>query len=104
VLTAVDGRQAMDVFLKEREHVRLVLTDVMMPVMGGVALVRALRALEPDLKVIAASGMDHDGKRTELAALGVSEILMKPLAPAQLLGAIRRQLASGRSAVPWERS
>ncbi|HVS54585.1 MAG TPA: response regulator [Opitutaceae bacterium] len=103
VLTASDGRQAMDVFLRERENVRLVLTDVMMPVMSGIALVRALRALEPDLKIIAASGLDHDAKRTELAALGVAEILMKPLVPAQLLGALRRQLSSGRSASPWER-
>jgi two-component system, cell cycle sensor histidine kinase and response regulator CckA len=101
VLTAADGREAMNVFLKERENVRLVLTDVMMPVMSGIALVRALRGLEPGVKVIAASGLDHDGKRNELAALGVSEVLMKPYAPTQLLAAMRRQLSTGRSAVPW---
>lgn len=104
VLTAADGRQAMDIFLRERDQVRLVLTDLMMPVMGGVALVRALRGLEPNLKIIAASGLEDVGKRTELAALGVCDVLIKPYMPAQLLGALRRQLATGRSAVPWERS
>ncbi len=102
VLTARDGREAMDVFLAHREKVRLVLTDLMMPVMNGVALVRGLRALEPDLKVIAVSGIDHEGKRTELAALGVSEVIMKPFLPAQLLAALRRQLSTGRTAVPWK--
>ena len=102
VLTAADGREAMSLFLKERNSVRLVLTDLAMPVMGGVALVRALRALDPDLKVIAMSGLDDDDKRTELAALGVGDVLMKPLHPAQLLGAMRRHLSTGRSSSPWE--
>jgi two-component system, cell cycle sensor histidine kinase and response regulator CckA len=102
VMTAVDGRDAMNVFLKERENVRLVLTDVMMPVMGGVALVRALRALEPNLKVIATTGLDNEGKRTELAALGVADVLMKPFQATQLLNLLRRHLATGRSVVPWE--
>ncbi|HWA87325.1 MAG TPA: ATP-binding protein, partial [Opitutus sp.] len=45
VLLAADGREAMGRFLEQRENVRLVLTDLMMPVMNGAALVRALRAL-----------------------------------------------------------
>ncbi|MDO8541427.1 MAG: response regulator [Opitutaceae bacterium] len=102
VVTALDGREGMDVFLRERDQIRLVLTDLMMPVMSGVALVRALRALDPNLKIIAASGLEDAGKRTELAALGVTDVLMKPYVPAQLFGALRRHLASGRSAMPWE--
>ena len=103
VLSAADGREALNVYVMERDNVRLVLTDVMMPVMNGTALVRALRALDPDIKVVATSGLDHDGKRTELAQLGVSEILMKPFKSAQLLELVRRQLMKGRSAVPWEK-
>ena len=102
VLSAGDGREALDVFVRERANVRLVLTDVMMPVMNGPALVRALRELEPRLKVIAASGLDNQARRDELAALGVTEILMKPFKPAQLLELVRRQLATGRSGMPWE--
>lgn len=101
VVTAADGREAMTVFLQEREHVRLVLTDVMMPVMNGVALVRALKGLEPGLKVIATTGLDQEAKRTELASLGVGEFLMKPYAPTQLLSALRRQLSERGSGLPW---
>ncbi len=103
VLTAADGREALNVYITEREHVRLVITDVMMPVMNGTALVRALRSLAPDLKVIASSGLDNDDRRTELASLGVAEMLMKPFKPAQLLEVVRRQLMKGRSAVPWKK-
>jgi PAS domain S-box-containing protein len=102
VVTASDGREAMNVFLQERDQVRLVVTDIMMPVMSGIALVRALRALDPNLKIIAASGLDDEAKRTELATLGVADILIKPYIPAQLLGVLRRHLTTGKSAAPWE--
>ena len=102
VVTAANGQEALSFFEHEREHVRLVLTDVMMPVMNGPALVRALRGLEPDVKVIAASGLDNEARRAELAALGVTEILMKPFKPAQLLELVRRQLSTGHSAAPWD--
>ena len=102
VLSAADGLEALGMFVKERENVRLVLTDVMMPVMNGPALVRALRDLDPNLKVVAASGLDNEARRAELAALGVTEILMKPFKPAQLLELVRRQLSTGRSAIPWD--
>jgi DNA-binding response OmpR family regulator len=52
--------------------------------------------------VIAVSGLDDEAKRTELATLGVNEVLMKPLRAAQLLGVLRRQLSTGRSTIPWE--
>jgi hypothetical protein len=101
VVTAADGREAIDVFQKERNSVRLVITDMMMPVMGGAALVRALRTMEPDLKIIACSGLDQEAKRAELASLGVAEIIMKPFVASQLLAVLRRHLATGQSAVPW---
>jgi PAS domain S-box-containing protein len=104
VITACDGREAMDIYMRERDNVRLVITDMMMPVMSGAALVRALRAIEPKLKIIACSGLDEDSKRAEMAALGVAEVIMKPFVASQLLAMLRRHLASEHSVVPWERS
>jgi hypothetical protein len=93
VLTAADGREAVEVFQKERGRVRLVITDMMMPVMSGTALVRTLRAMEPNLKIIACSGFDQEAKRAELTALGVAEIVMKPFLAAQLLAVLQRHLS-----------
>jgi len=101
VVTAADGREAMDVVQKERGRVRLVITDMMMPLMSGAALVRALRAMEPGLKIIACSGLDQEAKRPELAALGVAEIIMKPFVATQLLSVLRRHLGPEQSGKPW---
>jgi signal transduction histidine kinase/ActR/RegA family two-component response regulator len=93
VVTAPDGREALALFMMRRQEVKLVLTDSIMPVMGGVALIRALRALNSQLKIVATSGLDEEKKRTELAALGVHDVVLKPCTPQELLGVIHRQFA-----------
>lgn len=93
VITAVNGKEAVSAFLDQRDEIRLLLTDVMMPQMGGAALIRALRMLNPTLRVIATSGLEPEGKRDELAELGITEILPKPCGPKALLEAIARGLA-----------
>jgi CheY-like chemotaxis protein len=93
VVTAPDGREALSVFMMRRQEVKLVLTDAIMPVMGGVALIRALRALNPALRIVATSGLDEEKKRHELAGLGVTDIVPKPCPPQELLQVIQRQIA-----------
>jgi PAS domain S-box-containing protein len=94
VITAGNGEEAIKLFLEHTETVRLVLTDVMMPVMGGVELIRALRVLAPDVCVVATTGLDYEDTGGELAALGVAEVLSKPCSSATLLLAIQRALAN----------
>lgn len=95
-VAASDGEEALKLVLQYRESLRLVLTDVMMPAMGGVALARALQLLDPGIPVVATSGLDEEDKRLELAGVGVREVLAKPCGAAELLAAIRRQLKAQR--------
>jgi PAS domain S-box-containing protein len=92
VLLAANGQEAVSHFLAHQGAIRLVLTDVMMPVMDGLELVRALRSLQPSLKVIATTGLDQDVRQAELNELGVTSILLKPFTPQKLLTEIRRTL------------
>lgn len=92
VLTAENGQNAIDLFQLHRNEVRLVITDLMMPVMDGVELVRSLKALDPVIKVVAVSGLDVEASRAQLAALGVTDLLVKPVGAETLLTAVRKQL------------
>jgi CheY-like chemotaxis protein len=94
VLLAADGQQALALFLQHRAEVRLVLTDLMMPKMNGVALIRALRGFDPKLKFIAMSGLQDRDRNQELAAFGVTEVLAKPASPEEILAALQRQFAA----------
>jgi two-component system cell cycle sensor histidine kinase/response regulator CckA len=93
VVLATDGKEALSAFLQHQGDVRLVLTDIMMPKMDGLALIRSVRLLAPALPIIATSGLDQSQNAEELARLGVGQVLAKPFVPAQLLKAIQDALA-----------
>ena len=82
--------------------VQLVFTDMMMPDMDGLTLVPLLRQVCPRLKVIGASGLDFESRKTELTALGFVEMLRKPYDAATLVSAVRRHLADLDSKISSE--
>src|SRR2546422_6496534 len=69
IVTAADGAEALALYAQHRDQIRLVLTDMMMPVMDGPATIRALRNLDPQIPIIAASGLVAK-KAPDLAELG----------------------------------
>ncbi len=95
VLTAANGKEALEILHGHCAEIRLVLTDLMMPVMGGLALIRKALVLEPGLKFVAMTGLGDTERRAELASLGVVEIVMKPCGPQEILAALGRQLPAG---------
>jgi CheY-like chemotaxis protein len=62
---ACDGADALSVFDKQRDHTQLVVLDMAMPVMGGAECFRALRARDPELRILLASGyaLEEDARR-----------------------------------------
>jgi len=96
---AADGQEALAAYDRLGDKVKLVLTDVMMPVMGGIDLIRHLRERNRDLPIIATSGMADNAAQTQLIAVGASGILPKPYSMEMLLETVHRRLnAPGASA------
>jgi PAS domain S-box-containing protein len=92
VLTADDGAEGLATFVANRGDVRLVLTDLMMPVMGGVSLLRAIHVLDPKVRMLATSGLTDQDSQAKLEDLGVDGIVAKPCDASELLRTIWRQL------------
>lgn len=85
VLLAADGTEALAVFAQNADRIRAVLTDVTMPFMGGVALIRALQKMSPSVPVIASTGQGEKARISELKAMDLHGILTKPYGTAPLL-------------------
>jgi CheY-like chemotaxis protein len=85
VLTAEDGVGAVVAFSLNRGKISAVITDIMMPVMDGIALIRALRKMEPNVAIIAVSGMLPESINVDLASLGIGSILKKPFTAQELI-------------------
>ncbi|WP_226581169.1 ATP-binding response regulator [Acuticoccus sediminis] len=87
-----DGEKATRVLTDASETIHLVLSDVVMPRMGGVELARWLARNRPDMKVVLATGYadNVDALRAENNPL--HEFLFKPFAPTDLIATVRRML------------
>ena len=89
VLTSADGTEALALYKANATRIDLVLTDVMMPRMDGVELARALKKINPEVKIIASTGQASEILQADLQALGVHLILRKPYDIKQLLAALQ---------------
>ena len=89
VLEAKNGQDALLVWERQRDAVDLVLTDVVMPVMGGAELAKVLRSRQPGLKVVFMSGYTQG--TLELSSLDetASRFLPKPFTTDQLVSTLR---------------
>jgi CheY-like chemotaxis protein len=96
VLTATDGREALATYRQHRAEVKVVVTDMAMPNMDGPATIRAVQAVDPDLPIIACSGLRSGPSADQAKALKVKAFLTKPYAAAKLLSTLRDALAAPR--------
>lgn len=95
VTTGSDGWAALKEF-RPGVH-QLVITDVLMPYVGGIDLLRVFRREVPWLPVIAISGglaNDDGSMRREILELGVSAILKKPFSASELSAAVNKALSA----------
>jgi two-component system, cell cycle sensor histidine kinase and response regulator CckA len=92
VVSAGDGIEAIVAYSQHRQEIKAVLTDIMMPFMDGVTMTRALKRMDPEVKVIASSGIgnnrDKTEKTAEMNAMGVTRFLSKPYTATEILAAI----------------
>jgi PAS domain S-box-containing protein len=94
VVVAADGTEAVALYAQQRDEIKLVITDMMMPFMDGPATIRALQRLNPQVKIIAASGLGAQDKAAEATALGVRLFLPKPYTAEKLLKALAQVLGA----------
>jgi two-component system cell cycle sensor histidine kinase/response regulator CckA len=95
VVTAIHGADALALYGQYKEKIKVVLMDMLMPVMDGPCTIRALKAQQPGLQFIAISGLMQPEKLKE--QLGGDEIsfIAKPCAPENLLQALRKAIVTG---------
>jgi len=92
VLAAKDGIDALTIYAQYLNKISVVVTDVMMPLLDGVKLTRALKEMNPDIAVIAATGQPDEARESELEQLGVKTILLKPYSTGKLLDALHQTI------------
>lgn len=96
VLAAVDGQDALDLAARHRGPIDLLVSDVVMPRLGGRELAARLQAEQPALPVLFISGYTDDAGDLCRTAGAARSFLQKPFTPEVLVGRVRALLAASR--------
>jgi two-component system, cell cycle sensor histidine kinase and response regulator CckA len=88
VITAHDGIEGIALYVEHRDEISLVLTDMGMPRMDGLTSIRTIKKINPNVKIIAISGLATTENVNAAYDLGVKAFLSKPYTANQLLQTI----------------
>ena len=83
-LTAADGAEALDILIAEEGRFDLLLTDIRMPLMDGIALALAAKQQFPELTIMLMTGYAEQRERAKSLEAIVSEVMAKPFTIADL--------------------
>ncbi|HDH98192.1 MAG TPA: PAS domain-containing hybrid sensor histidine kinase/response regulator [Deltaproteobacteria bacterium] len=92
VFIAKDGKEAIDVYKKDRDEIDIVVLDMVMPNMGGGKAYDRMKEIDPDIKVLLSSGFSIDGEATEILKRGCTGFIHKPFSMKELSHNIREIL------------
>ncbi|MEH1788686.1 response regulator [Nostoc sp.] len=93
ILIASDGIEAIALYAQNRDKISAVLMDIMLPSLDGLTAIRTLRKINPQVKIIASSGLMSDNKLSVLAAIGINTFLSKPYTINELLLSLQKVLS-----------
>ncbi|ODT14130.1 MAG: MFS transporter [Kaistia sp. SCN 65-12] len=84
VMTAEDGENALDVLIQERGEFDLLLTDIKMPIMDGIALTHAAASQYRDLTILLMTGFADQRERADGLMELVYDVVNKPFSLAEI--------------------
>jgi len=92
VISAYDGKSALDIFEQQNDIISAVLSDVGLPKMDGTKLLEQFKKINPDIPVLLSSGFIDPTVKTKMIHKGVKEFIKKPYEPNEVLTKIRAAL------------
>jgi CheY-like chemotaxis protein len=95
-MTARNGLEGVAAYVENREKIKVVITDSAMPVMDGKAVARALKEINPDVRIIASSGLTTEDRIDTRSGSDVETFLKKPYTAEKLLKALAAVLSVPR--------
>ena len=92
VFIARGGKEALEIFKKDKNKIALVILDMIMPDLGGSQVYDVLKEIKPDIKVLLSSGYSIDGQASKIMSRDCDGFIQKPFNMIQLSKRIRNIL------------
>jgi DNA-binding response OmpR family regulator len=94
VMTANDGAEALDLLARERGAFELLLTDIRMPIMDGIALALAAARDHPNVAILLMTGFADQRERASGLDALIHDVIAKPFSLATIRSAVRDAIAA----------
>lgn len=94
VITASNGVEALEIYKRERERIGLVITDLGLPQLNGKRLGEKIKRLNPDAKMIIATGFADQDEHADLMDIGFLEVVPKPFDIREMISTVKQALAT----------
>ncbi|MGL4879462.1 MAG: response regulator, partial [Waterburya sp.] len=94
VITASDGIEAIAIYAQQPQAIAVVLMDLIMPEMDGLTAMRALKKINPNVKLIVTSGLATKENVTTAESIGIQSFLVKPYTAEKLLFNLNKAIAA----------
>jgi two-component system cell cycle response regulator CpdR len=94
VLVAADGAEALDLMVRDGGRFDLLLADIRMPVMDGIALALAVARDYPDVIILLMTGYADQRERAHGLEALIHDVITKPFALAEIRAAVREALGA----------
>jgi CheY-like chemotaxis protein len=94
VVTAEDGAAALEILSREKGAFDLLLTDIKMPVMDGIALALAAARDFPDLAILLMTGFADQRERAHNLSAIIHDVVTKPFSVADIRAAVANAIAA----------
>jgi CheY-like chemotaxis protein len=96
-LIATDGIEAIALYASQKNEISAVLMDVVMPSMGGLTAIRTLQKINPQVKIIATSGLVSNSKLARATGISVKAFLLKPYTVQELFQSLQKVIGEQSS-------
>ncbi|RYD79952.1 MAG: response regulator, partial [Verrucomicrobiaceae bacterium] len=94
IITASNGEEGLWLYAQHHQEVAVVVTDLMMPDMDGLATIHMLRQINPEVKIIGSTGLPTDSQIHAVTQAGACEFLSKPYVADVMLRTLQRVLSA----------
>ena len=96
IIAVHDGAEALDVFTREDGAFELLLTDIRMPVMDGIALALAAARSHPEVPILLMTGYAEQRERADGLDALIHDVITKPFSLGAIRAAVNEALGAGR--------
>lgn len=92
IISAKDGKEGLELFEKNKEKINIIVTDINMPRLNGIDMIKQIRRIDPNISIIITTAFNENRFLQDAISLGVRDFVLKPIDLKLLIESIKKTI------------